>query len=151
MSNHLYIAPRNDCHGNYRAHVMHFNSEDAKAWVDNDLTEMLRRMNVVEEHVIAGRLWVKEILRMIGEGYKVIVVISKDIIKTNEFEIAFHQIITKQNCREPCLIPIMFNCSLHDYDELSPYVALRHDQTDLYDRLRQAICNRCNLTNQNVV
>lgn len=139
----LIVAPRISCSHRHKAHVMHFDEEDAREWVNNHLIEILCKMNVEEEHAIAGRLWSKEISRMIGEGYKVIVVISKNIITKNHFETTLQQIIVKQNCRQPCLIPITFNCTLQNYDELKPYVVLSHNQPDLYDRLKQAICDQC--------
>ena len=139
----LYIAA--PCNDKHRAHVMHFNSEDTKQWVDNELAKMLQQMNVEEEYAIAGRLWLSECTRMIRKGYKVIVLISKDVV-TSRFEIALNHVINGQDCRQPCLIPIMFNCELDDlHDDLQSllvsYVILHHDDARLYDRLKQAICN----------
>ena len=126
----LYTAAR-ACNNKHRAHVMHFNSEDAKQWMDNQLTKMLCRMNVEEEYAIAGRLWLSECTRMIKRGYKVIVLISKDVM-TSRFEVTLNHIINRQDCRQPCFIPIMFNCKPDDLHDdlrslLAPYVILHHD------------------------
>ena len=130
---------------------MHFDSKDAKQWVDNHLTEMLHQMNVEEEYAIAGRLWLSESTRMIRRGYKVIVLISKDVV-TSRFEITLNHIINRQDCRQPCFIPIMFNCTLGDLHDdlrslLMSYVILHHDDTKLYDRLKQAICDQHTFNN----
>ena len=143
----MTIAPINAKH---RAHVMHFDSEDAKQWTDNHLTKMLRQMDVEEEYAIAGRLWLSECTRMIRKGYKVIVLISKDAV-TSRFEITLNHIINQQNCRMPCFIPIMFNCTLSDLHGelqslLKSYVILHHDDARLDDRLKQAICDQHNQT-----
>ena len=126
---------------------MHFDSEETRHWIDNDLTDMLRRMNVQREFTTAGQLWLSEIHRMVKENYKVIVVISKDVAAT-KCETSLNQIIIKQDHRKPCLITIMFNCTRSDLCEdveslLAPYVLLRHNEPNLYDRLKPAICDRC--------
>lgn len=131
----------------HKAHVIHFDSQDARQWVDDNLTEMLLQMNVEEEYALAGRLWLSEITRMIRKGYKVIIVVSRDMI-TSRFEVILNQIIFKQNSKQSCLIPIMFNCTVNDFDEnlktlLLTYVLLYHDQSNLFDHLKQAICDRC--------
>ena len=124
---------------------MHFDSEHAKQWVNDHLVGMLHQMNVEEEYAIAGRPWFKEIRRMIKKHYKVIVVISEDIVSTSRFEAMLYQIMMKQSCSHPCLIPIMFNCTLEHFsdEELAPYVLLHHDDVNLYDRLKKAICDKC--------
>lgn len=121
----------------HKVHVMHFGSEDTRQWVDDHLTGMLHQMNVEEEHAIAGRLWTKEITRMIKEGFKVIIVINRETITKNDFNVLFNQIILTQNYRKPCLILITLDNI--DEDQLKSYIVLRHDDGNLYDRLKQAI------------
>lgn len=124
---------------------MHFDSPDTRQWVDNQLTGMLHQMNVEEEYVIAGRWWLSEIGRIIQRGYKVIIVISKNTITISRFEIIIHHIIFRQTFRQSFFIPILFNCTLQDFDDnvksvLDPYTYLKHDQQNLYECLRNAIC-----------
>ena len=123
----------------HKVHVMHFGSEDAIQWVDNHLTRMLHQMDVEEEYATAGRLWVQEIKRMVEEGFKVIIVINRETVTKNDFNVLLNQIIFKQNYKKPCLIPITLDNI--DDDQLNPYILLRHDDTNLYDRLKQAICS----------
>ena len=109
---------------------------------------MLRHMNVEEEYAIAGRFWLSEITRMTRKGYKVIFIVSTDAV-TSRFEVILNQVIFNQNSREPCLIPIMFICDLSDIDEqlkelLQSYVLLHHHDSNLYDRLKLAVCDKCN-------
>jgi len=132
----------------HKVHVVHFGSEDARRWVDDHLTGMLNRMNVEEEYAIAGRFWLSEITRIVKRGYKVIIIISKDIVTASHSEVMLNHIILKQNSREPCLIPIMLNCTLANLDEdlsslLQPYVILHHNEANLDKRLKQAICDKC--------
>ena len=126
---------------------MHFDSEESRQWIDNYLTDILRRMNVQQEFTIAGQLHLSEIHRMIKENYKVIVVISKDVAAT-KCETLLNQIIFKQDCRKPCLITILFNCTRGDLCEgieslVVRCVLLHHNERNLYDRLKQAICDQC--------
>ena len=126
---------------------MHFDSEETRPWIDNNLTNILHQMNVQEEFTIAGRFWLSEINRMVKENYKVIIVISKDVASP-EYETPLNQIIIKQDHRKPCLITILFSCTQSDLCEdveslLAPYVLLRHNEANLYNRLKQAICDQC--------
>ena len=100
------------CNNKHRAHVMHFDSKDAKQWVDNHLTEMLHQMNVEEEYAIAGQLWLSESTQMIRRGYKVIVLISKDVV-ISRFEVTLNHIINGQDCRQPFYILFYFFISSH--------------------------------------
>ena len=120
---------------------------DAGKWVNSELTKMLCDMNVEEEYAIAGRLWLSEITRMTKKGYKVIFVVSRSV-STSRFEVMLNQVIFNQNFRQPCLIPIMFNCTLDDIDHelkdlLRPYVLLRHCDNNLYNNLKKAVCDKC--------
>lgn len=122
---------------------MCFESEETRQWINNYLTKMLCQMNVQEEYAIAGRFWLSEITRMVRQGYKVIVVISSDVV-TSHLDVMLNKMIFEQNSREPCFIPILFNCTLDDLHEhlkllLKPYVLLKHNDTNIYDRLKQAI------------
>ena len=93
--------------------MIHFG--DARQWTDDQLSEMLGQMNVEVKYTIPGRLWLNECTRMISRGYKVIVLITKDAVTTcTHFEATLHQIILKQNCRQSCFIPVLFNCTLMD-------------------------------------
>ena len=126
--------------------MIHF-GPDAGEWVNSNLTEMLRQMNVEEEYAIAGRFWLSEITRMTKKGYKVIFIVSRDIV-TSRFEVMLNQVIFNQNSRKPCLIPIMFNCDLNNVDDqlkelLEPYVLLYHCENNLYNRLKLAVCDKC--------
>ena len=126
---------------------MHFDSEETRDWIDNDLTDILDQMNVQQEFTIVGRFWLSEINRMVKENYKVIVVISKDVAAP-KCETSLNQIIIKQDHRKPCLITILFNCTRSDLCEdveslLAPYVLLHHNEPNLYDRLKKAICDQC--------
>ena len=119
---------------------------DAGEWVNSHLTEMLHQMNVEEEYAIAGRFWLSGMARMIQKGCKVIFIVSRDIV-TSHWEVMFNQVIINQNSWEPCLIPIMFNCTLNDIDShlwqlLSPYVLLHHDDDNLYSKLTKAVCDQ---------
>ena len=127
--------------------MIHF-GPDAGEWVNSNLTEMLHQMNVEEEYAIAGRFWLFEITRMMNKGYKVIFIVSRDIVRSR-FEIMLNQLIFNQSSRKPCLILIMFNCTLRNIDErlellLRPYVLLHYNDPNLYNSLKQAVCGKCN-------
>ena len=142
----MSVGTRNSPSYRHKAHVIHF-GPDAGEWVNSKLTEMLCQMNVEEEYAIAGRFWLSEMARMIQKGYKVIFIVSRDIV-TSHLEVMLNQVIFNQNSKEPCLIPILFKCNLNNIDEhlkqlLSPYVLLHDNDDNLYNKLKQAVCDEC--------
>ena len=123
-----------------KVHIMFDDSPATRRWVDDTLKKKLTNMRFELAHKIGGRPWIGEVIRMINEGCKIIMIFTKEI--SNQLTTKLIFALSKQNINKTSVIPIMFYCEVDDLSNkiqsyLSPYTVLRHDELD--DDLLQSL------------
>ena len=124
-----------------KVHITHDDMPSIKGWVDGTLKTEIASMGFELAHKIAGRTRIAEVIRMINEGHKIIMVFTKEEI-SNHFSTELIYALSEQNINKTTVIPILLNCKLDDLSDeikqyLSPYTVLKHDELD--DHLQQSL------------
>ena len=120
---------------------MYDDQESTTRWVNDTLKAKLTSMGSELAHKIGGRPWIQEVIRMINEGCKILIIFTKQKM-SNQLTTELIFALSKQNINKTAVIPILLDCKLDDLSEeiksyLSPYTILKHNELD--DHLPQSL------------
>ena len=124
-----------------KVHILFDDLPATTRWVDDTLKTKVVSMGFELAHKIGGRTRIAEVIRVINEGCKIIMVFTKEEI-SNQLMTDLIYALSKQNINKTAVIPILLDCKLDDLSDeiksyLLPYTVLKHDELD--DHLQQSL------------